>query len=40
MIETQNKYMEHCENQADEFMAYYHKSINQPLKPLSSITYI
>lgn len=29
-----------CENQADEFMAYYYKSIDQPLKPCRPITYI
>ena len=29
-----------CETQADEFMAFYYKSIDQPLKPCRPITYI
>ena len=29
-----------CETQADEFMAFYYKSLDQPLKPCRPITYI
>ena len=29
-----------CENQADEFMAYYYKSVDQPLKPCHPIIII
>ena len=28
-----------CENQADEFMAYYYKSIDQTLNPFRPINY-